>query len=80
MTWAVNKFDTEGGYLVIRWCRSSRHSIKWPHFLWLPADKHQYLQHVVPKDSDVMEKRFIPSPWFEPQKLQGDSTLTSKDN
>jgi len=22
LTWAVEKWDTEGGYLVIRWCRS----------------------------------------------------------
>jgi hypothetical protein len=80
MTWAVDKFDNDGGYLVIRWCRTSNHRFKWPHFLWLPADKHQHLQHVVPQDIENFSKKMIPSPWFDPQKLHGDGEDTHKDN
>ena len=73
MTWAVDKFENEGGYLVVRWCRSARHDwLRWPHFLYLPADQHHVLQHVIPVDCSRLEKKHIPEPWFDPQRVQGD--------
>lgn len=82
MTWAVSQWDKEGGYLVVRWCRSARHSwFRWPHFLWLPADKHQDLEHVIPVNCDHLEKKHIPNPWFDPQHIRGDEeTQCCKEN
>lgn len=81
MTWAIKKWDQDGGYLVVRWCRSSRHEwFKWPHFLWLPEDKHQDLQHVIPIDFTLLDKKHIPSPWFDPQERSGDDVLIPKEN
>jgi hypothetical protein len=79
LTWAMKKWEQEDGYLVIRWCRSSNHNFKWPHFLWLPLDKHQDLQHVVPS-IDNPQKKSIPEPWFDPKHLQGDALDSPKDN
>jgi hypothetical protein len=73
MTWAIDKWEKEGGYLVVRWCRSSKHEwFKWPHFLWLPADKHHELEHVIPVDCTGIEQKNVPDPWFDPKHIQGD--------
>lgn len=72
LSWALRKWTTEGGYLVIRWCRSNRISfIRWPHFLWLPPDKHQDLKHFVPKKAD-QHMKLIPDAWFEGKIQTGD--------
>lgn len=73
LIWALNKFDNEGGYLVIRWCRSNKFpAIKWPHFLWLPAEHHQHLEHIVPSGETGGEEHKLPVPWFDPEWRQGD--------
>ncbi len=72
-TWAIDKWDNDGGYLVIRWCRSSKLSwFKWPHFLWLPEDKHQELLHVVPANQTRLSTKYVPDPWFTPEVLKSD--------
>lgn len=72
LTWAVEKWDEQGGYLVIRWCRHNKLTwIKWPHFLWLDSKHEDLLEHVVPKEG-VMERQFLPHPWFTPQHIKGD--------
>lgn len=71
--YAVTKWDKEGGYLVIRWCRSNKVKwVQWPHFLWLDAKYHRRLEHIIPKDQKHMDKHTIPSPWFEPRVVHGD--------
>lgn len=72
LTYALRKWDSEGGYLVIRWCRSNRVKwIKWPHFLWLSERWHRRLEHVIP-DKEHTEKHTLPRPWFEPRVVHGD--------
>lgn len=72
LTWALKKWTTEGGYLVIRWSRSNRISwFAWPHFFWL-SEKHQDgLRHVVPRDNPN-GPRYTPRPWFDPLEVEGD--------
>lgn len=77
LTWVLHKWVTEGGYIAIRWCRHNKSFIQWPHFLWLPEEKHEHLQHIIPK-YDV-EKHYFPSPWFDPKFIQGDPD-NIKDN
>lgn len=73
LSWALRKWTSEGGYLVIRWCRSNKITfIRWPHFLWLPPDKHQELKHFIPKVEN-QHLRFVPDPWFEGKIQTGDS-------
>lgn len=73
LTWAVNKWDKEGGYLVIRWCRHNKFPfVKWPHFLWLEEKHHNHLEHVIPKEG-IGEYHILPNPWFEPEHKKGDS-------
>ena len=72
LTWALRRWEEEGGYLCIRWCRSNRiEKINWPHFLWLPPDKHQELRHFVPLSED-QGPRFLPDAWFEGKVQKGD--------
>ena len=74
LVWALHKFNTEGGYICIRWCRSNRFSfIKWPHFLWLPPEHHIKLQHVVPVNTINGEEHKLPNPWFVPEHRYGDA-------
>lgn len=73
LVWALNKFDAEGGYLVIRWCRSNKIPfVKWPHFLWLPEEHHVHLRHIVPADEHGGEEHKLPVPWFAYEERQGD--------
>lgn len=72
LSWAVRRWEDEGGYLVIRWCRSNKISwIQWPHFLWLPPDKHQEVRHFLPKTDD-QELHYFPDAWFEGKVQKGD--------
>ena len=64
--WAVEKWEKEGGYLVIRWCQADT-KFKWPHFLWLP-NQHSQLKHAYPKD-DIGEGMHY---WFEPRTVTRD--------
>lgn len=76
LSWALRKWTSEGGYLVIRWCRSNRLPyIRWPHFLWLPPDKHHELKHFVPKKQD-QHLRLVPDVWFEGKIQTGDPETT----
>ncbi len=71
LTYALKKWD-EGGYLVIRWCRSNKHSwIRWPHFLWLDQRFDRVLEHYVPKEAEDIE-RTIPKPWFDGRIVYND--------
>jgi hypothetical protein len=75
LSWALRKWNTHGGYLVIRWCRSNRVAwIKWPHFLWLPPDFHADLRHYVPRDE--ADRHVLPSPLFVGRVQQGDPPTT----
>ena len=72
LSWAMRRWDEESGYLVIRWCRSSKIKwFKWPHFLWLPEDKHKHLRQFVPRVED-QEMQFFPDIWFEGKVQRGD--------
>lgn len=72
LTWATKNWDEKGGYLVIRWCRSIKYpNIRWPHFLWLPADKHHDLEHIIPNTFDKLSGDML-TPWFDPVPLRGD--------
>ncbi len=72
LTWALRRWDEKGGYLVVRWCRSSTfHWMRWPHFLWLPEEKHQELRHFLPRDDDGSPDLW-PDPWFEGYVQTGD--------
>lgn len=74
LTWAVEKWNNEGGYLVIRW---SRHNtikwIQWPHFLWLDEKYRHLLEHVVPEEEFENQQHVIPQAWFDPVTITGDS-------
>lgn len=73
LSWAIEKWERDGGYLVIRWCRTSKHSwMTWPHFLWLPEDKHHDLQHAIPVEEQDDDERLVPKLWFNPRFIQGD--------
>jgi len=79
LTWAMKKFDEEEGYLVIRWCRSSKYKwLRWPHFLWLSKEHHEILQHCIPKE-ETTNKKIFPQPWFNGYVKQGDED-ESKEN
>lgn len=71
-TWAIRRWHDEDGYLVIRWCRSSKTSIKWPHFLWLPIDKSEHVMHFLPKKED-QGTSFFPDVFFEGKVITGDN-------
>lgn len=72
LTWAVRKWESDGGYLVIRWARSAKYRwMRWPHFLWLPEDKHQDVKHFLPKVDD-QHMKLIPNAWFEGKIQTGD--------
>lgn len=72
LTWGIRRWEEEGGYLVIRWARSAKHSwMRWPHFLWLPADKHHDLKHFIPRVED-QHMKFLPDMWFEGRVKTGD--------
>lgn len=71
-TWAIREWqENDSGYLVIRWCRSSRTGIKWPHFLFLHVEDHSQLRHFMPLTSDQHIK-FFPEAFFEGKIQKGD--------
>jgi hypothetical protein len=80
LTWAMRKHDEEGGYLVIRWCRTNKFRwIKWPHFMWLDKKHHKHLKHCIPKE-DATTDKFIPHPWFHGRIKKGDSKEDGEEN
>jgi len=73
LTWALRQQQTQGGYLVVRWCRTSKFDwFRWPHFLWLPEQDHSNLQHYVPL-SDQSQLKTVPHVWFEGYVKTGDA-------
>ncbi|MGI0075865.1 MAG: hypothetical protein ACREAU_00485 [Nitrosopumilaceae archaeon] len=75
LLWAWDKFDNEGGYLVIRWCRINKYSkIKWPHFLWLDEKHHKLLEHYTPIRGlgSPINRECIPQLWFNGRVIKGD--------
>lgn len=81
LIWALDKFDEEDGYLCIRWCRSNKIPfIKWPHFLWLPEEHHEYLQHIVPAGEVQGEEHKLPVPWFPVEHRMGDPKSMRDEN
>jgi hypothetical protein len=78
VTWAATTWDTQGGYLVIRWTRVAKWSLlKWPHFLWLPADSHGDLQHFVPLKAP--HEHFTPPMFFDGSIHTGDPIVPDED-
>lgn len=72
LTYAVQRWDKEGGYLVIRWCRSNKSRwLVWPHFLWIDSKYHRFMEHAVPVEKEHDEK-LVPAPWFAPKIKHGD--------
>lgn len=72
LTWAMRKYDRQGGYLVIRWCRTNRFKfLRWPHFLWLDEKYHHHLKHCIPRENEHTEKT-LPDPWFKSCIKKGD--------
>ena len=73
LTWAVRRWDQEGGYIVLRWSRGNKYKwLRWVHFLWLPADKHQDLVHFIPKVDDQYFKA-LPEMYFDGKVRKGDN-------
>lgn len=73
VTWAVRRWEEKPeSYLCIRWCRSSRTDLKWPHFLWLEAPQNPDMKHFIPL-IDQQETKFIPDAFFEGKIVTGDS-------
>ncbi len=73
LTYALKKWDKEGGYLVIRWSRSNRFRyVRWPHFLWLDYRWHTRLEHIIPEQEFKGQKHTLPKPWFTPRVVHGD--------
>ena len=79
LTWAVDKWNNDDGYLVIRWSRRHRHDFfRHPHFLWLDKEHHTLLEHVIPPPEEMVNEdgskktHVIPRPWFDPQHTIGD--------
>lgn len=72
LTWAVEKWNKDGGYLVIRWARHNTITwIVWPHFLWLDEKYHIHLEHIVPIEEDNPD-HILPRPWFDEKYIVGD--------
>ena len=70
-TWAIRQWQNNDGYLVIRWCRSSKTNVKWPHFLWLDIDDHENLRHFLPLREN-QEHKYFPDAFFEGRVRTGD--------
>lgn len=80
LTWSLRKWDQDGGYLVIRWARSSQYRwMRWPHFLWLDINDHENLRHFIPKKQD-QGMRFIPDIWFNGKVQKGDDPEDGLEN
>ena len=72
LNWAINQWDKEGGYLVIRWCRHNKWSwINWPHFMWMSDEFHANIRHIIPIEESG-DRHSIPCPWFKYEERHGD--------
>jgi hypothetical protein len=81
LTWALDEWEKTDGYLVIRWCRSSRHKwLRWPHFLILDKDHHEKLRHFLPDDTAKIDTKLFPDIWFDGAEKQGDDPETTEEN
>ena len=81
VTWAINEWDTKEGYLVIRWCRSSRYKwLRWPHLLFLDQEQQEHLRHFLPDDTSKVDKQVIPDMWFDGTEKIGDSPENADEN
>jgi hypothetical protein len=73
LTWALRKWDKEGGYLVIRWCTSAKYPwMRWPHFMWLSSQYHEELRHFIPRDDVAKPERVIPALFFQGKVVRGE--------
>jgi hypothetical protein len=71
LTWAVDKWDREGGYLVVRWCRSNKNQlIRWPHFMWMDEKHYRNVEHLIPCKDE--QKHLLPKPWFTGRHAKAD--------
>lgn len=81
ITWAINEWEQKDGYIVIRWCRSSKYSwLRWPHFLFLDQEHHENLRHFLPDDTSDLDKKLIPDMWFHGTEKSGDHPDDSDEN
>lgn len=72
VTWACRRWDEKpDSYLVIRWCRSSRTNLKWPHFMWLDEKHHDNVKHFLPL-VDQQDTHYLPDLFFEGKVVTGD--------
>lgn len=80
-TWAIRRWhDEENSYLVIRWARVNMISwLRWPHFMWLPADKSKDVRHFVPLEWD-QNYRMFPKAFFEGKVVTGDNKEENLEN
>jgi hypothetical protein len=79
-SWAVRRWqEEETGYLVIRWCRSSRTGMKWPHFLFLDKQHCEHMKHFLPLKED-QEYKFLPDAFFEGKVVTGDNEDDQLEN
>lgn len=70
ITYAIDRWDNDGGYLVIRWCRNSKLKwLRWPHFSYLAPEHHIHLEHAQSSNTDP---RIVPQFWFDPIVKHGD--------
>jgi len=73
VTWAMDEWDKDDGYIVIRWCRSSKFRwLRWPHFLYLDKENNEQLRHLLPTDDSKLTKRVVPDMWFTGKERVGD--------
>ncbi len=80
VTWALKEWeDKEDGYIVIRWCRSSRFKwLRWPHLLYLDQEHNDKLRHFLPSSSKI-DKKIVPAIWFDGTERIGDPSKDSAD-
>lgn len=80
VTWSVRRWEEQpGSYLVIRWCRSSRTDMKWPHFMWMNKEFDQHMKHFVPLNDD-QDTKFLPALFFEGKVVTGDNENDNLEN
>jgi len=80
LTWAIEQIERNDGYLVIRWCRSSKLPwLKWPHFMYLPIQDQDKVIHFVP-EKDEHVKKWYPRPWFKGYIKIGDPKGGNDEN
>ena len=81
VTWAINEWDTKEGYIVIRWCRSSKFKwLRWPHFLFLDQEHFKHVRHFVPNNRAKVKNEIVPALWFDGHEKQGDPPDRADEN